>query len=250
VASFSLGAAIVWTLCALIALAFGGFVAGRFSHSHHSGFVHGVLVWCSTLILTLLLLSVGTGMVLGGALKILGEGAGMAAKAGAAGAGELAKDGMKRSGEQLSSFIDEAVQSGPTNATPMAVTRSTREIGFALTKLFTPGNESSAPANRAAAIKALTQYSGMSETDATKAVDGWITSAKNLKDELDRLKAAAEEKARETADRAAHNLSCAAIWSFFALLIGLLVTALSGRCGAMCGVRHANSVETVVGKSD
>lgn len=249
-ASFSVGAAIVWTLCALIALAFGGFVAGRFSHSHHSGFVHGVLVWCSTLILTLLLVSVGTGMVLGGALKVFGEGMGMGGKAVASGVGELAKEGIKRSGDQLSSFIDEALQSGPTNAAPMAITRANREIGFALTKLFTPGNETNAQDNRAAAIKALTQYSGMSEADATKAVDGWITSAKNLKAELESLKAAAEEKARAAADRAAHNLSCAAIWSFFALLIGLLVASLSGRCGAMCGLRHAGANECVVGKSD
>src|SRR5476649_710141 len=34
-ANFSVGAAIVWSLCALIALAFGGFIAGRFSHSLH-----------------------------------------------------------------------------------------------------------------------------------------------------------------------------------------------------------------------
>ena len=44
VANFSTGAAVVWSLCALVALAFGGLVAGRFSHSHHSGFVHGVAV--------------------------------------------------------------------------------------------------------------------------------------------------------------------------------------------------------------
>src|ERR1700733_3853692 len=49
VSHFSVGAAIVWSLCALVSLWFGGLVAGRFSHSLHSGFVHGVLVWCLTL---------------------------------------------------------------------------------------------------------------------------------------------------------------------------------------------------------
>ena len=241
VASFSIGGAIVWTLCALVALAFGGFVAGRFSHSHHSGFVHGVLVWCATLIITLLLVSVGTGMVMGGALKILGAGMGMGGQAVAGGVGELAKEGIKRSGDQLSSFIDEAVQSGPTNAAPKAATQAKREVGFALTKLFAPGNETNSAANRTAAIQALTQYSGMTEADATKAVDGWIASAKILKAELDSLKATAEEKAREVADRAAHNLSVAALWTFFGLLLGLLIAALCGRCGAMCAVRCMDS---------
>jgi hypothetical protein len=59
VAHFGVGAPIVWTLCALLARSFGGFVAGRFSHSLHSGFVHGILVWSLTLIITLLRLSMG-----------------------------------------------------------------------------------------------------------------------------------------------------------------------------------------------
>ena len=241
VANFSVGAAIVWTVCALISLWFGGFIAGRFSHSLHSGFAHGILVWSLTLIITLLLLTAGTGMVLGGALKVLGEGLGIGGKAVAAGAGDLAKEGVKRSSGQLESFIDEAVQSVPTNATPKASTRAKREIGFAVTKLFAPGNDIASPDNRTAAIKALVDYSQMTEADATKTVDDWTTSYKNLKAELERIKDAAEQKAREAADKAASNLSCAAIWSFFALLIGLLVASLAGSCGARRALRCADS---------
>ena len=239
VANFSIGAAIVWTVCALVSLWFGGFVAGRFSHSLHSGFVHGILVWSLTLIITLLLLSMGTGMVLGGALKVLGEGLGIGGKAVAAGSGEVVKEGAKRSNVQLGSFIDEAVQSGPANAAPKNATRAKREIGFAVGRLFAPGNDINSADNRTAAIKSLTQYSEMSEADATKTVDDWITSHKNLKAELDRMKAVADQKAREAADRAAGHLSCAAIWSFFALLAGLLVSAMGGSCGASRAVLHA-----------
>lgn len=240
-ANFSVGAAIVWSLCALIALAFGGFVAGRFSHSLHGGFAHGILVWSLTLIISLLLLTAGTGMILGGALKVLGEGLGIGGKVVAAGAGDLAKAGVKRSSDQLGSFIDEAVQSIPTNAAPKAATRAKREIGFAVTKLFAPGNDIASPDNRTAAIKSLVDYAQMSEADATKTVDDWMTSYKNLKAELDNLKTMAEQKARAAADKAAGNLSCAAMWSFFALLIGLLVTALAGRCGARCALRCADT---------
>lgn len=250
VESLSIGAAIAWTLCALLALAFGGFVAGRFSHSHHSGLAHGVLVWCATLILTLGLVSVGTGMVMGGALKTFGAGIGMAGQAGAGGVVELAKEGVKRSGDQLSSFIKEAGQSGPTNAAPKAITQANREIGFALTKLFTPGNETNSVANRTAAIQTLAQYSGMTESDATKAVDGWIVSAKQLTAELDNLKNTAEEKARIAADEAASNLSHAALWSFFGLLVGLLITALCGRWGAMWSLRCPDSKESLTAKTE
>jgi hypothetical protein len=241
VASLSIGSAIVWTICALVALGFGGLIAGRFSQSLRSGFVNGVLVWCSTLILTLLLVTVGTGMVMGGALKVFGASMGMGGQAVAGGVGELAKEAVSRSGDQLSSFIDEAIQSGPTNASPSAMTQASREIGFALTKLFTPGNEANSGENRTAAIQAITRYSGMSEPEATKAVDGWISSAKNLKTELDALKERAEAKARAAADVAAGHLSHAALWSFFGLLVGLLLTAMCGHYGAVCAMRYTDS---------
>src|SRR5664280_1774536 len=152
---------------------FGGLVAGRLSGCPHSGFVHGVLVWNLTVILTLLLLSMGTGLALGGAMKILGEGLGIGGKAVSAGVGDLAKAGAKRSADQLGSFIDEAVQSVPTNATPKAGTRARREVGFAVIKLFAPGNDPAFPANRTAAIQALMVYTEMSAADATKTIDDW-----------------------------------------------------------------------------
>lgn len=241
VGSFSVGAAIVWTICALVALWFGGGLAGRFSHSRHGGFVHGVLVWSLTLIITILLLSMGTGMVLGGALKVLGEGLGIGGKALAAGMSGVAEAGVKRGADQLGSFIDEAVQSAPTNAAPKEITRAKREIGFAVTKLFAAGNDLGSQDNRTAVTKALTSYAGMSEADAIKAVDEWTASYKSLQAELANLTKLADEKARIAADRAASNLSCAAIWSFFVLLIGLLVTAFGGSCGAKYALRHADS---------
>jgi hypothetical protein len=238
VKNFSEGAAAIWSICALVALFFGAVIAGRFSHSVHGGFVHGILVWCLALIISLLLVTAGTSMVTGGVLKVLGEGMGIGGKAVATGAGDLAKEGVKRSSDQLGSFIDEAVQSIPTNAAPKAATRAKREIGFAVTKLFAPGNDIASPDNRTAAIKSLMDYAQMSEADATKTVDDWITSYKNLKTELDNLKMMAEQKAKAAADQAAHNLSIAATWSFFGLLLGLLVSAGGGVLGADHAMRR------------
>jgi hypothetical protein len=219
VAHFNVGAAIIWTVCALVALWFGGLVAGRFSHSIHNGFVHGILVWSLTLIITLLLLSMGTGMILGGAMKVVGEGAGIG--------GNAVASSAKQNADELNSFIDEAIQSIPTNAAPKAAIRAKREVGFAVATFFAPGNDVSSQDNRAVVIKALENYTQMSEADATKTVADWIISYNNLKAELERK-----------ANIAAQNLSCAAIWSFFALLIGLLVTGFGGALGARCAVQR------------
>ncbi len=248
-AAFSEEAAAIWTGCALVALFFGAVIAGRFSHSLHGGFVHGIMVWCLTLIVTLILVSMGTSMVMGGALKVLSASVGIGGKAVVSGVGDVVKDGAKRSNDQVQSFIQEAVQSISTNAAPKATTRASREIGFAVTKLFAHGSDVNSQTNRAAAIKALMDYTQVSEADATKTVDDWTVSYNNLKTELDNLKTTAEQKAKEAADEAASNLSSAAIWSFSGLLIGLLVSAGGGVLGgdhAMRRIKVLKETETLV----
>lgn len=234
--NFSLGAAIVWSLCALGALGCGGVVAGRYSHSVHGGLVHGVLVWSITLIIALTFASIGTGTIFGGALKVLGQGTAITGQAAASSAAEELKDAALRTTTQTGSFIDESVQSMPPGS-PQS-TRAKREIGFAVTRLFAPGNDVNSPENRRAAIQSLTTYAGMSEADATKTVDEWITSYRNLQAELAALKAKADEKARAAAEVAAHHLSAAALWAFVGLVLGLLVSVLGGCVGARRALLH------------
>ena len=159
---------------------------------------------------------------------------------------DAAADGGKRSNGQLGSFIDEAVQSLPADAAPRTTTRAKREIGFAVTKLFTPGRDITSRDNRAGAIKALVDNAQMTEADATKTVDAWIASYTQLKAELESTKTAAEQKATEAADRAAAHVSHAAIWAFFALLMGLMVTSLSGSYGARRAMLHRD-IDVMVG---
>jgi hypothetical protein len=213
--------------------------------------MHGMLVWSLTLILAAPWLALGTGLAWGRAMKNRAESLRVSHQAVAVAGDDLAKTGAKSSQDELSSFVEEAVQSIPTNTAPKAATRAEREVGFAVTKLFAPGNISAFQANRLEAINALMVYTEMSAADATTTIDDWITSHKNLQAELDKVKAetdnlgvAAEQTARATADaiavQKAAYVSRAARWSFFALLIALLGASLGGRCGAKCASRNAN----------
>jgi hypothetical protein len=242
ISHFNTGAAVIWSVCAIISLFFGGLLAGRFSQSWHGGFVHGILVWSLTLIIAVVALIGGAGMILGGGLKILGEGMGGLGKAAVPFVANAAQDGAKRTTDVIGSFTDEATQSIPTNSAPKASIRAKREVGFAIAKLFAPENDLNSQDNRAAAIKALQDYTQMSQADATSTVDEWIASYRNLQAELNKAKAAAEQKAKEAADVAARNLACVATWSFFALLVGLAVSVLGGACGARCAARHYSAV--------
>jgi hypothetical protein len=243
VTHFNQGAAVVWTACALVSLFFGGLIAGRYSRSWHTGFVHGILVWSLTLILTLVMVSTGTGVIVKGGLKAVGAslGIGAATMTSAAGmastAGNVGQDAVKRQSDQLNSFMDEATQSIPTNAAPKDLTKAKRDIGFAVSKLFAPENEANFQDNRKAAIQTLVGSAHMNEADATKTVDDWIKSYNDLKAELEHAKTMAEQKARAAADEAARRVSAAATWVFFALLSGLVVTAVGGVCGAHATAR-------------
>ena len=237
VENFSLGSAIGWSVCALAAVGCGGVVAGRFSHSLHGGFVHGILVWSITLVMALTFAAVGTGTILGGALKVFGQGTAILGQTAAGTAAQVVKDAAQRSLAQTGSFVDETVPAAP-GGSPQTTARATREIGFAVTRLFAPGNDVNSVENRTAAIQALTKYGAMSEADATKTVDDWTTSYRNLQGELAVVKARADESARIAADEAAGHLSAVALWAFVGLLLGLLVAAAGGTVGARSAVRH------------
>ncbi len=235
--NFGRGAAIGWSLCALVSLFFGGWIAGRFNGGNKlTGGLHGFLVWSVAMIATFGLIVLGGGMALGGMAKVVGVGMKGAGKA-AAGAGDLAKESLQRNQDQIKSFLDEAMASRGTNASSNQTIRAKREISFAITHSFAPGSLSSgtnavSQENRAALVKALTENEGMSEADANKLIDDWSQSYNKLKAELDEAKATAEKKARETADVAARKLSKAAFCSFIAFWIGAMLASFGGVLGA------------------
>jgi hypothetical protein len=242
--NFGVGAAIIWSLCALVSLWFGGIVAGFFSNkvNHKSGGMHGLVVWCVVMVVSFGLVTLGVGLTAGGAVKVVGAGLGIGGKAVADSVSEAGKEGLQRGKDEVSSFLNEATSS--TNSTAVNNIRSKREIGLALTKMFAPENENSFADNRTNLINVLGQYNGMTQDDATKMADEWIASYNDLKAQLKAAKDAAEQKAREAADVAAQNLAWASAVSFVAFLIGLGVTMCGGKCGACCACR-ARSLDEV-----
>lgn len=246
--TFSESTAAIWSVCALVSVFFGAVIAGRFSQNLHGGFVHGIMVWSLTLIITVLLLTAGATMFVGGGLKVLGEGlgagVGLGTKAVSSGVTDVAQAGMKRNQGELNSFIDEATKSIPTNAAPKATIRAQREVGLAVTRLFAPENDINSQENKQAVVKALVDYTQMSQADAQSTVDGWIASYNDLKAQLEQAKNAAEEKARKAADEAAHNLAIAGTWTFFGLLLGLIVSAGGGVLGADFAVKRIKVIRT------
>jgi hypothetical protein len=232
VSKLGIGAGIAWCVSALIALFGGGWVAGRFAPSDYklSGTIHGFLVWSLATVAMFVFTTTGAGVAIGGAAQLLG----MAAKpvaAATSGVTDIAKDAIKQNTDAIGSYVDEAIQSAGQNLNPGAAVRARREIGYALTKLFTSGGDIQNPENRGAVTRALTQ-AGISEDQANRMLTEWSGSMQQMKTDLDQAKNTVEQKARETGEKASSAVSKAALWTALAFLIGAIVASLGGKAGA------------------
>ena len=261
-ATFGWGTAAVWSLFAILALSLGGWVGGRCAGGLRDGWLHGMLVWSLAVLLVLPWLALGTGRDFDRAMKKPAGRNGISHQSVVRAERDLARTVAQRNQAQLGSFVEEAVQSIPTNAAPKASTRAQREVGFAVAKLFAPGNAAGFQTNRDDAIKALMIYTEMSGPDATTTINEWTVSQQNLQSELAKLsagvsqvrrdwtelKVAETESASTTAAQMAHRVARTARWTFTALLLGLLGAGLGGRCGAG-GASQNTLVPRVSGKS-
>jgi hypothetical protein len=239
VSDLGTGAVIVHGISAVFSLWFGGWVAGRFAPKGCCvGWLHGFLVWCAATVAGVLIVTAGAGWALGDLSKLVGGGLSLAGKPAAAVAGsavDMAKDAAKKSTDTFKSFVDEATGSPASGTTPGATARAKREIGTAVTRLFTPVQEADMATNRTALVKALTD-SGMSQPDADKMVTEWTDSYNQLKADLAAAKNEAEAKAREAADKAAHTLAVFSLCAFVAFVFGA-IAATAGGCHGACRAR-------------
>ncbi len=90
---FSIGAGLWWALSGIIASFLGALVAGRLAGAARGNTAswHGIVVWATTTLLVIYLLTSAVGGILGGAFNVVGSVVGGAGKAAASAAGGIAK---------------------------------------------------------------------------------------------------------------------------------------------------------------
>lgn len=239
-ASFGAMSAIIWTVCALISLWAGGWVAGWFSaRNKASGCLHGFLVWSMATVGIIALVGTGIGAAVGGAVNVFGKGlsaVGQPLASASGGVADLAKQAVEENTTALKSFTDEVLSSN--GARSVNQPRARREIGAALTALFTPGQEVDSAQARTAVTRALVDTAGVSEADANRMVEEWTASYQRMKARWEAAKTEAELKAREVADRAASAMAKAALFGFVGFGLGLIASLLGGKAGAQRALRY------------
>jgi hypothetical protein len=238
VATFSIGAAIAWSVSALISLFLGGWVAGRCAARVHSvsGATHGFLVWCVATIAAALMVVWGAGAVIGGTASIISKGTAALGKP-AAGLADLAKEAVDANTGAISSFVDEANQN-PALQNNRNGAAARREIGQAVRHLFRNGGDLRNPEARTETVQALTK-AGIAEADANRMVDEWINGAERMRAQFKEAQETAAAKAKEVADKGAAALAKAELWSFIGFVLGAIAATLGGRRGQVWEFRHS-----------
>lgn len=254
------GAGIWFVLTGLVSLFAGGWTAGRLAGIPRTidSSLHGVLTWGIATLLTFYLLTTTVGAVIGGAARALSQGATLLGQGVASASPQVAdavRGEMKDRGVNWDSIKEDARsmlrQTGKPELQPETLEgkakeakedakdtaasaaenpqESDRELNTLLDRLFNRGSEAVNAADREALVNVVAARTGKSKEEAAKIVDRWEQTYQQAREQFDKAKALAEQKAREAGDIAARNVSHAAFWSFFAMLVGLGAAAYGGR---------------------
>jgi hypothetical protein len=216
--TFSIGAAIWWTLSGIIASFVGGYVAGRLSGRPKESTTgwHGITAWALTTLLIFYMLTSTVGAVLGGTFRALGDAVGgLTQTAATAAAPALAE-------ADPFSAIENQVRATTGGQDPAAL----RDAAVAAVRGAVTGNEAEAEAARVRAAEALAQAQGIPVEEARAQVDQYAQQYQQTIDQV-------QQQATEAAETAANVISSAALFGFIALVLGALAAWFGGRFGTV-----------------
>lgn len=245
-AGIGTGAGIWFLVTTVISLFAGGWIAGRLGASRRSldSALHGLVAWGTATMLTFLLLTSAIGSVVGGAFGVLGKGAellGRGAVAAAPAAGQIVQnqlqqaggpDAIRREAERLLSDSGKPeLQPGNLLGPSGGAKQGQDDIASLLTRLLSRGDEAARAADRDALVNVVATRGRMSREEASALVSRWEQTYASARSKIEETKQSAERTARDVGQATTQAVSMAAIWSFFALLLGGAAAALGGLFG-------------------
>lgn len=248
---------LVWMMVSgVVAMFAGGWVAGRLAAVEPTtSTIHGALMWGVATLVTFGLLASTVGYLVGGTVRLLGEGLGLTAQAAASavpGAVNAVKDVVKDNVPQLDwgkirqeaeNLIEEAggeeaienVKEEGKKAAKRAA-RDPERVGQEIRELvenaYGQVRDNLNTADRDSLIHTVTKRTGMTKEEVTQTVERWEKMYREAKQQYHEAIAAAERRARDAADVAATAVSRVALWTFATLALGFAVAAVGGNLGS------------------
>ncbi len=233
---------ILWVVTGLIALFAGAWVAGRMAQARTAmeGGLHGLGVWAASAVLTLMLAFSAVGAVAGGMMNVIGSGLSSAGDAIASAATDLMPswDSVRSA---LENAQDEIAGPNATAAETIdAVAAETRYLDesrlFQLAgEHFTLEGSQLSSDERAEFVGLISSRLGISQDVAQRTLTQWDSAWQSGMEQYE----VARTEAIRIADQTRDVATAAAGWAAFAMLLGLVVSALGGAFGTVCRARAA-----------
>lgn len=224
--TFSIGAAIWWTLSGILASFAGGYVAGRLAGKPKESTAgwHGLTAWALTTLVIFYLLTSTLGAVIGGAYNTVTRAVGNVAST----VGGAAQTAAQAAGPGLAQVanpfaqIEQSLRGATGGNDPAAL----RDAAVAATRAAVTGDEKQAADARERAAQAISKAQGIPVEDARKQVQQYEGQYRQAADQ-------AKQQAAQAADAAAKVVSRGALFGAISLLLGALAAWFGGRMGAV-----------------
>ncbi|HYN38983.1 MAG TPA: hypothetical protein VES39_07015 [Rhodospirillales bacterium] len=218
--TLGMGAGIWWVISALLSVFAGGWVAGRLAGVpvRTDGLLHGFVAWALTTLLLFYLVTTALGSLVGGAFNVVGSALNTAARGGA----EVAGDRGSAVLGNIEGQIRQMLEGTGLNQTTQQLGDAARDenVRNVVRKIITAGPQGLTPADREAAVTALTTHTGMSRPEAQQQLVEW-----------ERTYAETAAQARQAGEATADAVTQGSIWMFIALILGAVAGAFGGMIG-------------------
>jgi hypothetical protein len=236
-----------WTVIIidLIAVAFGGWLAGRVASGYRlsGGFLHGLLSWALITLASFWLLGSAAGSVISGLGSAISSGlnlaaSGISALAPAASSAveqatgdlDLNLEGVR---DDLMALLTGEPAAAPAGAVQPAAPAASpaleqAQVRTLLNGLFASGEEPFSAANQERMVALLVERSNLSEAQAQELVSGWAQDYERVQQAIDN----AQAEVTAAADDARVVLSRVALLGALGLVIGALLAGWMGTVGA------------------
>ena len=251
----------IWVVASgIISLFVGGWVAGRLAQ--REGAMHGLLVWATTSLVTLYLVSSAVTGIVSSSLNLAGNGlsavgsgiAQVAPRLGNTVQDQLRKQGIDFNLDDIQNELETAMrQTGKPELNPDTVKQEAEATGqdakntaqrsvqnpqsadtqlsSLLDRIKAKGDQAWDAADRQAFVNLIKARTGKTDAEANQMVDQAQQAYQQAYAKYQELKVEAERKAREAADVAAKRVSQASWLLLITLIISGLVAAGAGVLG-------------------
>jgi hypothetical protein len=220
--TFSIGAAIWWTVSGILAAFAGGYAAGRLAGKPKESTAgwHGLTAWALTTLLVFYLLTTTVGSLIGGVFSTIGSAAGGLGRT-AATAAEAAAPALAQANDPFSA-IEQSVREATGGTDPAAM----RDAAVAAVRAAVTGNQEQAEQARERAAQAISRAQSISIEEARTQVQQYEQQYRQTIEQT-------KQQAAEAADVAANAVSKGALFGAIALILGAIAGWFGGRAGTI-----------------